>query len=174
MVPQELLVRSPVTGAATRWQAWQTQNRRGPMKIWMNLIGATGVVACLAVPAYAAMPSDWDKNADASLTRDEFDARFTALGVFGKLDTDKNGMISQAEWTAGTATLGDAFKNRFAPDAASDPFKTWNMDAQDGLTEKEFYDGIYAVYDDNRDKTIQEAEFSDINMDTGTTGFWKG
>ena len=142
---------------------------------WIKAFGAAALVAGLyALPASAAMPSDWDANADAGLTNEEFANRFKTMGVFAKWDTDKNAMISQAEFTAGMTAHGEAFKTRFVGTENSDLYATWNKDGAEGLTEKEFYDAIYGAYDDNRDNTIQDAEFGDINTDIGTSGVWGG
>ena len=140
---------------------------------WIKALGAVSLAATFyAIPANAAMPSDWDKNADAGLTRDEFDARFTAMGVFEKWDTDKDGKLTQAEWTAAMGTHGDRFKTRFGGTANADPFMTWNTDGTDGLTEQEFYQGAYSGYDANRDNKIQETEFGPLGEDIGPSGFW--
>ncbi len=67
---------------------------------------------------------------------------------------------------------GDDFKNRFSASSDADPYMTWNKDGADGLTENEFYDGIYSGYDTNKDNAFQETEFNMLGTDTGTTGFW--
>lgn len=140
------------------------------MRNWIKAVSVASVAAGLfAAPLMAAMPSDWDANADQTLTKEEFIAKFKTMGTFAKLDTDKNGMLSQAEFQAGMSLYGDDFKSRFTD---ADPYMAWNKDGADGLTETEFYDGIYLGYDTNKDNNIQETEFNTLGTDTGTSGFW--
>jgi hypothetical protein len=142
------------------------------MRNWMMAVGAaTMAISLYAVPASAAMPAEWDANADAKVTPEEFSSRLTSMGVFAKWDTDKNGMISQTEFNTGMTAQGEAFKTRFVGTADADLYTKWNVDGTEGLTEKEFYDGVYAAYDDDKDKVIEETEFSDITTDAGT--LWK-
>ena len=143
------------------------------MRNWIKAMSVASVAAGLfAAPVMAAMPSDWDANADAKLTKEEFMAKFKTMDIFAKLDTDKNGILSQAELQAGQTLYGDDFKSRFSASSDADIYTGWNKDGADGLTETEFYEGVYVGYDTNKDNAIQETEFNTLGTDTGTSGFW--
>lgn len=142
------------------------------MRNFIKAISVAAISAGLfAAPAMAAM-SDWDANADKTLSKEEFSTKFKTMDTFAKLDTDKNGILSQAELQAASTQYGADFTSRFSPTGGADPYMTWNTDGADGLTETEFYDGIYAGYDTNKDNNIQESEFNTLGTDTDTSGFW--
>ncbi|MBM6584257.1 hypothetical protein ILT44_29095 [Microvirga sp. BT689] len=137
------------------------------MKLFSN-VSRLGVCAfglmLFAAPVSAAEFGDWDANADARLTSEEFRMNFEEVGVFNAWDENDDLGLTESEFETGLGDDATAFNTRFGDKA----FDEWDVNDDDRLSNDEFYDGVYASYDSDGDKIIEEPEFGDI----GDGGFW--
>ncbi|MFC4171216.1 hypothetical protein ACFOYU_03945 [Microvirga sp. GCM10011540] len=138
----------------------------------LNTVSRLGVCAfglmLIAAPANAAEFGEWDANADARLTNEEFRTNFEQAGIFNDWDQNNDLGLSEREFEAGIGDDATAFNTRFGEDA----FNEWDVNNDNLLSNNELYDGVYASYDSNGDKVIQEPEFGDIGDDMGDGGLW--
>lgn len=113
----------------------------------------------------------WNKDANAYLSRDEFDSGVVSLfdewdvdgdgdlseeevreGIWGTLDANDDDLITDNEWDAGW------FEGTFAD------FTNWDDDGNEALTQDEF-DGVwneadlFAEWDDDNDDRLTQNEF---------------
>jgi hypothetical protein len=71
------------------------------------------------------------------------------LSLYDTWDADRNGMLDENEFAAGSAaSLGDI-----------GDFAAWDADRSGALSEDEFYGGAYNVWDVDGDDLLSEAEF---------------
>jgi hypothetical protein len=125
-------------------------------------------LALAAAPVSAAEFGEWDANADAGLTSDEFRTGFDRTGVFNAFDGDDNLSLTESELETGIGTNAEAFNTRFGDGA----FDAWDANDDDLLSNDEFNEGVYASYDFDRDNLIEEPEFGDMGDDMGDGGLW--
>jgi hypothetical protein len=97
-----------------------------------------------------------DDNNDGIVTRDEFNRRVGDVGVFGKWDADRSGMIDEREF------------NEIGFDEGFGDFDTWDVDDNRYLNETELNDGIYKGFDENENGHWDGNEWDDA----GDAGFW--
>jgi hypothetical protein len=125
-------------------------------------------LALFAAPAGAAEFGEWDANADASLTSDEFRSGFEQTGVFNEWDSDDDLNLTESEFESGIGDNAQAFNGRFGEDA----FGEWDANDDDMLSNDEFSDGVYASYDSDSSRVIEEPEFGDLGDDMGDGGLF--
>ncbi|SHI29238.1 hypothetical protein [Wenxinia saemankumensis] len=106
-----------------------------------------------ASPLLAQTTTDWDTDADGSLSRDEWNTGIDQSTAFTDWDADSSGMIESAEYAGGS-------------------FDRFDMDGDGTLTTTEWDDGIdrafgeqgadldYATWDANSDGTLDRDEFT--------------
>jgi hypothetical protein len=141
------------------------------MKLHKNafLLGACAFGLMLgAAPVNAAEFGDWDANADARITAEEFRTNFEEAGVFNAWDANDDMGLSESEFESGLGDDTTAFNTRFGDDA----FGEWDLNDDDTLSNDEFNGGVYASYDRDGNKVIEEPEFGDVGDDIGDGGFW--
>lgn len=113
---------------------------------------------------------DWDKNDDNLLDEEEFTA-----GFYETFDQNKDGRISQEEWITVVSdfgidraadweawdTDGDGFIDRATFDADFAEmgwYGAWDADADSRITEREYTDGVFVIWDKNNDNVLDETE----------------
>lgn len=135
----------------------------------VSLVGVCTVGLMLfAAPVSAAEFGEWDANADARLTSEEFRTNFEEVGVFNAWDENDDLGLTESEFETGLGDDATAFNTRFGDKA----FDEWDLNDDNRLSNDEFYNGVYASYDSDGDKIIEEPEFGDIGDDIGDGGFW--
>lgn len=129
---------------------------------------------------------NWDSDSSGALSENEF-----SEGLFGSLDTDNSGSLEEAEfnsfsdgadrWGFDSAEMSEWDTN--ADSAVSqDEFDTqigdnntyagWDSDESGDVSETEFHESTFGVYDDDENNVIEEPEFGDLGDDIGDGGFW--
>ena len=99
--------------------------------------GAALAVLLAAATSGCAMGSGGDEEPGADLS------------LYDTWDADRNGMLDESEFGAGSArSLGDI-----------GDFAAWDADRSGALSEDEFYGGAYDVWDADRDGSLSEDEF---------------
>jgi len=105
-----------------------------------------------ASPAVAQTMTDWDSDANGSLSRDEWSAGMNSGTAFKDWDTDANASISSQEFAAGLFTRFDAdadgnltvaewdngFDRWYGEQAVDLDFAAWDADGNGMLTREEF------------------------------------
>jgi hypothetical protein len=76
--------------------------------------------------------------------------------------------LTESEFETGLGDDATVFNTRFGDNA----FGEWDVNDDNRLSNDEFYNGVYASYDSDGDKIIEEPEFGDIGDDIGDGGFW--
>ena len=119
----------------------------------------------------------WNKDDDRSVDRNEF-----AQGFFQTIDTDNNGILSQAEWQAGQEAYfsGDDMQEyqalttwdqdgdqQVTPEefkkvlGQTDYYDEWDEDGDEKLAEAEIADGVFAMWDTDGNGVIEAQEYED-------------
>lgn len=99
--------------------------------------------------------SDWDEDADGSLTVEEWNAKVGEEGLFANFDADADGSLSDAE-------LDHAF---FVWD-----LEEVDRDGDRSIANQEFGDGLFSTYDENNNDAIEDAEFEMFGTDLRNAG----
>ena len=108
------------------------------------------------VMAQDSMMGDYDSDADAMVSQDEFNTGFGGSGTFGRMDADQSGSLSEDEMaadTSGTMMMGDL-----------------DTDASGDLSEDEFNQGTFTGYDTDQSGDLDETEFGQVDTDFGEGG----
>ena len=93
--------------------------------------------------------SDWDRNADAALTRSELESGFAAAGVFEEWDGDADGRLTRSELSRGYAGL---WRDR------------WDSDRDAFLSRRELSRGLLDTWDFDGSGDLDSDEFSFANV----------
>lgn len=113
---------------------------------------------------------DWDLNDDDLLDENEFNE-----SNYGIWDTDNDGILEENKWKKDIdqfGLTGEAWdgwdanhdnqvdKNEFNSALDDDNyFSTWDADKNKGLTEREYTDGIFGLWDDDDDGLLEKEKY---------------
>lgn len=113
---------------------------------------------------------DWDMNDDNFLDEKEFNDSY-----YGLWDGNKNGMLEENEWNDNVKNFGLTNETWNTWDANSDKkidrnefntaqddnnyYSTWDMDKNNQLTEREYTDGLFGLWDDNDDGILEKDKY---------------
>lgn len=103
---------------------------------------------CAAAVAEFGFPSV-DANDDGRVSNAEFAEFIDDVDAFDRYDDNNDGSLSRAEY-------------REAVDAAirgDDYFRGFDRDRSNGLSQREFADGLFGIYDADRSGWLSEREF---------------
>ena len=95
--------------------------------------------------------SPWDTNNNGVIERSEFDAGYDD-NYFVAWDTNADGLVDEDEWDAG-------FDAYYVDADYAGVFTDWDIDADAGLDEDEFYDGTFVMWDEDGDGTLDADEY---------------
>lgn len=136
---------------------------------WLkSTAAATLALSLMAAPAVAQGAfDDWDTDADASITAQEWNTGWANYGLTGDMDADADGSIARTEFEE---AIGDetAFNERFGETA----FDDWDANDDDVLSDEEFGTGVYGAYDADASGTLEEQEFAAYGDDMGENGLF--
>lgn len=134
----------------------------------LKMAASTVVMCVIGIPAIAASLEDWDVNDSSGIEAAEFERVFKDNGSFDRWDDDDNGSLTQMEIENGVGERQHAFNERYGDGW----FKSWDGNSDSSLSEDEYYNGIYASYDVDGDKMIEETEFRALQEDVSNTGWY--
>lgn len=98
--------------------------------------------------------TEWDTDQSGDISQEEWNRGMAQEGTFDDLDTNGDQMLSQEEFDAG---FGDAGHD----------YDEWDSNQDRQLSLEETNEGLYGSYDENRDNTLDDQEFSRFEEDKG-------
>lgn len=110
-----------------------------------------GFSACTSSTDDDRVYGDWDEDRNASLDDREFSNAWGGSEYYSRWDTNNDGFVDEAEWTAGRDTNMQGYDGAYGD---------WDNDADNRLSEDEFREGIYGFYDRDGDRMINEEEYN--------------
>ncbi|MEW6749404.1 MAG: hypothetical protein AB1505_00310 [Candidatus Latescibacterota bacterium] len=126
----------------------------------MGAMGETTAMDTMQHEGFAHF-SEWDRDGDLAVTRDEFEESFAGRGPFADWDMNKDGHLDQTEFShgarqAGIASSIDAEGQGANLDAV---YERWDTSQDDQLQVEEFRTGLFAAWDTNSDGKLAGSEF---------------
>jgi EF hand len=109
--------------------------------------------AALLIAGSALAQSDWDKNSDGMIDRQEFNAGM-GDNTFGTWDADGDGMLSQQEYDNAVEMQDDA--DSFG--TWDDQFGGWDADQDKALSGEEYSTGVFGAFDKDQNDMWSEDE----------------
>lgn len=113
---------------------------------------------------------DRDRNSDNFLDENEFND-----SNYEMWDTDKDGMLEESEWNEDVKNFGLGDENWGTWDANKDNqvdknefnaalkddnyFSAWDADKNNRLTDREYTDGVFGMWDDNGDGFVEKDRY---------------
>lgn len=130
-----------------------------------------GILALsLAAPAMAqTAATDWDTDADGSLSNEEFNTGFGGAATFSNYDSDGDGMLSEDEYNAASEGMTERWGER---DYEMGAFSDADANADGMLDEDEYNNGWFNTYDADQSGVIEEPELGDVGDDIGDGGLF--
>lgn len=111
----------------------------------------------------------WDANKDKLLDEKEYGA-----SLYDAWDTDNDGQVNESEWKAATNDFNLEDQNWSDWDAGGDGaldenefrsglsgsgwYGAWDADHDNMLSEREYSDGVFGLWDENQDGELEEEE----------------
>ncbi|MFN7023487.1 MAG: hypothetical protein ACK4QP_03000 [Pseudorhizobium sp.] len=120
-------------------------------KLTAKLAASTFALSLMAAPVMAAEYGDWDTDGTAGINETEFRTGFETNTAFDTWDANDDGSLTEEEFGAGIGDNETAYNERFGEGW----FGEWDADSNDAISEDEYYDGLYAGYDENENNVIE-------------------
>ncbi|MFO6463777.1 hypothetical protein ACK8OR_05245 [Jannaschia sp. KMU-145] len=138
----------------------------------LTTLAASAIALTLAVPASAQMVlRGYDADQNGILTNDELNLAMAEVNTFATYDTDGDGYLSDAEYTA---AFGDAEVHWGKLGYAERTFQDWDLTADGLVAEDEFTQSFLVIYDIDESGALEGAELDQIEADFGIDGPFSG
>jgi hypothetical protein len=114
-----------------------------------NRITLAIAISLLGSPALAQTTFEsLDTNSDGSISKDEYYGLVSDAGIYPDLDSDSDGLIEE---------------NEFEGIGLDDDYASWDLNRDDYVDSREFYDGYFGYYDANEDAHWDGDEWDDAD-----------
>ncbi|MEM7490333.1 MAG: hypothetical protein AAF390_14525 [Pseudomonadota bacterium] len=117
---------------------------------------ASILTATVLATTAAVAQTDWDMDADGTLSPQEFADGFVAAGTFGAFDADSSGQLDATEWEPALTEVGD--------------YANMDLNGDGGVDEAEYTALLFNRYDADGSGTVDTAEMATIDADLATGG----
>lgn len=105
---------------------------------------------------------DWDSDNDGVISSAEYRDHMSEHDVIGRYDHDDDDLIDTTEWTKFTDDADDEF-DLYDDHDWDEEYQAWDVDNDRQVSESEFNDGLFAMFDENDNGIWEEEEWEDFD-----------